>query len=202
MLAWVNSICILVFVIGLVGANVGIPKPKALPSIEQPIPAIVEPLQPPPQAAIQEEPKESQENQTETPQVVVVTPDSPSINFSVPTIGNILVPNSIAKAPPLKPLAPVAPLKQVPANLSNTGTGGSRPEPPYPKLALQLRQQGSVVLALTVDDSGHIVDIRVKQSSGFPLLDRSSLEFVKKHWTVVPGEGTRLFEAMFTYQLR
>jgi protein TonB len=203
LLAWVNSVCILVLIIGIVGANEGIPKPKPLPSIEQPIPAIVEPMQPPPQTTTaHEEPKDTQENQPEAPQVVAVTAESPAINFSVPTIGNILVPNSIAVAPPLKPLAPIAPLKRAPANLTSTGTGGTRPDPPYPKIALQEHEQGSVILQMTVDDSGHIIDVQVKQSSGFPLLDRSALDFVRKHWTVVPGEGARLFEATITYKLQ
>lgn len=202
-LAWVNSLCLLVLAIGVGGASKGIPTPKPLPNIEQPIPALVEPVQPPPQKLREVlQPNDTQEDALKTPPIVVVTPDSPAIDFAVPTIGNVLVPNAMAAAPALKPLAAVAPLKQRRASLSSTGTGGSRPEPPYPKIALQQRQQGTVMLLMSVNDAGEVVSIEVKHSSGHRALDDSALEFVRKHWTVVPGNGTRQFEATINYRLR
>jgi len=201
-IAWLNSVCILVLIIGIAGVKEGLQKPKPLPSIEQPIPAIVEPVQLPKQTTTEEQPKETEQNTSETPQVVVVTPESPNINFSIPTIGNILVPNSVAAAPPLRPLARVEPLRKAPANLTSTGGGGERPDPPYPKIALQEHQQGSVTLLMSVDDSGAITSIDVKESSGFPMLDRTALEFVRKHWKIPPGNGVRLFQATITYRLQ
>jgi protein TonB len=120
----------------------------------------------------------------------------------VPTIGNLLVPNAVAAAPPLRPLNPVASLRNVPTVLDTTGNGGERPQPPYPKIALESGQQGSVLLQMTVDDSGLIQDIEIKQSSGSGILDRSALDFVKRHWIVPPGKGSRLYEATIIYQLK
>ena len=88
-----------------------------------------------------------------------------------------------------------------PSVLNTTGSGGERPQPPYPKIALEQAQQGSVTLRMTVDEAGQIETIEVAQSSGFPVLDRSALDFVKRHWTVPSGKGARIYEATITYKL-
>ena len=204
-LAWVNSVCILFLLIGVAGSKPASVAIKPLPPIEEATAAIVEPLPPPPQAQPEQQNQEQNDRNSPTrPQVVVVTPDAPSINFSVPTIGNLLVPNAIAQAPPLAPLKPVAPLRTQPLllNLNNTGSGGERPQPPYPRIALDQGQQGSVTLRMTVDEAGLIKTIEVAQSSGFPVLDRSALEFVKRHWTVPPGKGARIYEATINYKIQ
>jgi protein TonB len=97
---------------------------------------------------------------------------------------------------------PVVPLHNVPTVLNNTGNSGERPQPPYPKIALDQGEQGSVMLRMTVDDAGLIKTIEVAQSSGFPVLDHSALEFVKRHWKVAPGKGTRIYEATINYKLQ
>jgi protein TonB len=107
----------------------------------------------------------------------------------------------MAAAPPAQDLKPVAQLPS-PTVLHSTGGGGERPQPPYPQMALAQGQQGTVVLQMTVDDAGLITDIKVMESSGHPLLDRSTLEFVKRHWIVPPGKGTRVYEAPVIYKLR
>ena len=198
-----NSICLLFLVIGIFGkpARIHI---RPLPA-EEIIPAIIEPVVLLPPTTIQElkpEQVEQQEKQ-DTAQVVVVTPDSPDIHFSVPTIGNLIAPASLSTAPPLNPSAAVTQSvirKQVMA-LENTGLGGERPRPPYPPLALEHGLQGTVVLLLNVDAAGSITTINLKESSGFPLLDRGTLEFVKHRWTVPPGAGTRIYEATITYRI-
>jgi protein TonB len=203
-LAWVNSICILFLVIGIAGSRPVAIRIKPLPPVEEVNAAIVEPLPPPPQhqPEQQQQAQPNDQEQPNTPQVVVVTLETPAINFSVPTIGNLLVPNAIAQAPPLAPLKPVAPVRNLPTVLNTTGNGGERPEPPYPKIALEQGQQGSVILRMTVDDAGLIKTIEVAQSSGFPVLDHSALEFVKRHWTVAPGQGARVYEATINYKLQ
>src|SRR5438093_313413 len=83
-LAWVNSICILFLLTGIVGSKPASIKVKALPPVEEVSAVIVEPLPPPPQ--IQSEQQEQEQNNEETPdtpQVVVVTPEAPTINFAV-----------------------------------------------------------------------------------------------------------------------
>ncbi len=176
-----------------------------MPAIEEASAVLVEPLPPPPQAQPEQLNQEQTNEETpDTPQVVVVTPDAPTINFAVPTIGNLVVPNAIAKAPPLAPLKPAAPLRVQPTllNLNSTGSGGERPQPPYPKIALDQGQQGSVTLRMAVDEAGLIKTIEVAQTSGFPVLDRSALEFVKRRWTVPSGKGARIYEATIIYKIQ
>ena len=201
-LAWVNSICVLFLLIGIAGSKPAPIEIPALPQVEQVTAAIVEPLPPPRQTQSEQQQEESNDEITETPQVVVGTPSSPSITFSVPTIGNLLVPTAIAKAPPLARLKPVAPLRTQPTVLNTTGKGGERPHPPYPKIALDQGQQGTVVLRMTVDEAGTVTSIEIARSSGFPILDRSALDFVRRHWIIPAGTGNRIYEATIDYKLQ
>ena len=146
--------------------------------------------------------EESTEDKTSAPRVVVVTLNSPAINFSVPTIGNVVVPNAIAQAPPVAPLRAAAWFTTKPKTIGSTGEGGDRPQPPYPDMALKLGEQGTVVLLLTVDDSGLVQSVDIKETSGSAILDRSAREFVKRHWIVPPGNGGRLFQATISYQIK
>jgi protein TonB len=202
-LAWVNSICFLFLFVALSGARPRLPAPKPLPPLEEPLPIIVQPLpqKPPPQSE-QPNKEESTKDKAPAPRVVVVTPDSPAISFSVPTIGNVLVPNALAQAPPSEPPKAPAAVHHEPKTIGSTGEGGDRPQPPYPEMALKFGEQGTVVLLLTVDDSGLVESITVKESSGSAILDRSALDFVKRHWIVPPGRGGRVFQATISYQIK
>lgn len=201
-LAWVNSICILFLLIGIFGATTPIFKIKNPPPLEQAIPVIVEPTLPPPaKITAQQNPEPNDEPKPEAAQPVLVTLNSPAVNFSVPTIGTLVVPNAIATAPPANPLAPVTPARNEPINITDTGHGGERPAPPYPEMAQDLRQQGTVLLWMTVDERGIITDIKIQQSSGSRILDRSTLDFVKRHWLLPPGPSGRIYEAPIHYLL-
>src|SRR6266850_6176790 len=200
-LAWVNSICIVILLVGIFGSSRGSISTQMPPAVQEVVPAIIEPLPPPAQPTSEKTTQEQNEQgKPDTPQVVVVTPNAPNINFAVPTIGNVVVPSAIAKPPPLNPMRAPASLKQAPATLNSTGSGGERPQPPYPKIALEQGQYGTVILLLSADEAGIITSVEVKQSSGFPILDRSAVDFVKRHWTVPPG--TRLAEVPINYRLK
>jgi TonB family protein len=201
-LAWVNSICLLFLVVGLTGAKPADTHIKPLAPLDDAIPALLEPIVAPPAQPVEQNEQPTDEEQPPTPQIVVVTPESPAINFSVPTIGSVVVPNAIAKAPPLQPLRAPVLAKAQSAVIQSTGTGGDRPHPPYPKLALEQREQGSVVLAITVDTTGVITAVQIKESSSSPILDRSALDFVKRHWVIPPGATTRIYEATITYRIQ
>jgi protein TonB len=202
-LAWVNSVCILLLLIGVFGSKPASSTIKPLQIVEQVSAAIVEPLPLPPQLQSEQQTDEQKNQDPEdAPPVVIMTPETPDINFSVPTIGNLLVPNAIAKAPPFAPLKQVAPLRTQPSVLNTTGSGGDRPQPPYPKIALEQGQQGSVTLRLIVNESGLINSIEIVHSSGFPVLDRSAMDFVKRHWTVPLEQGARIYEAAINYKLQ
>jgi protein TonB len=87
-------------------------------------------------------------------------------------------------------------------SLNNTGTGGDRPEPPYPPIARETGEQGTVKLLLGGDAAGNVVSVDVKESSGFPILDRASVDFIKHHWRLPAGDGNRFFETSITYLLQ
>lgn len=53
--------------------------------------------------------------------------------------------------------------------------------PVYPQLSRKLREQGTVVLELTVLINGSVADVIVLQSSGYPRLDQAALSAVQ-HW--------------------
>ncbi|MDP2716529.1 energy transducer TonB [Rheinheimera sp.] len=59
--------------------------------------------------------------------------------------------------------------------------------PHYPRLSRKLREQGTVVLELTVLASGKVADVTVQQSSGYPRLDKAALSAVQ-HWRYQPAQ--------------
>ena len=195
-LAWVNSICILFLIIGIFGARRGLIPIKPAPPLEEVVPVIVEPISLPPQETAEK--KETDENKNDLPQVAVVIPQSPNVSFSVPTIGSLVVPANLATAPPLDPLRAATVINTV----SSTGAGGERPQPPYPKIALEEGQQGTILLMLGGDASGNVVSVEVKAASGFQLLDRSTVEFIKSHWHLPAGSGSQLFQTRITYKIQ
>jgi len=99
-LAWVNSLCILFLLVGVFGAQSRVAPLKRPPPPDQPVPVIIEPLPATPPAADQKETAQNNDDEKQdAPRVVAVTLDTPSINFAVPTIGNLLVPISAAHPP-------------------------------------------------------------------------------------------------------
>jgi TonB family protein len=195
-LAWVNSICILFLLIGIFGARRGLISIKPAPPLEEIIPVVVEPMTLPPQETAEK--KETDEDKNDTPQVAVVIPQSPNVNFSVPTIGSLVVPANLASAPPLEPMRTAMQI----GSLNNTGNGGERPILPYPPLAKQTGEQGTVVLLLGGDAAGNIVSVDVKETAGFPILDRATVDFIKRHWRLPAGTDNRLFQTSITYRLQ
>jgi protein TonB len=196
-LAWVNSICILFLIIGIVGARRGIISIRNVPPIHQVVPVVVMPRTLPPQAVAPQR-REQPRQQNQPARIFVALPNAPNVSFSVPTIGTLVGSADLASAPPLNPL-------QAPAQivaLGNTGAGGERPQPDYPPLAIQTGEQGTIVLLLDSDASGNVVSIDVKQSSGFPYLDHATVEYVKTHWHLPMDAGTRRFQTSITFKLQ
>ena len=196
-LAWVNSICLLFLLIGIAGARRGIISIQTLPPIREVVPVIVIPQTLPPQKAVPQK-KEQPQHPNEQPRVFVALPNAPNVHFAVPTIGTLVASAALASAPPLNPLE--AP-QQI-TSVGNTGAGGERPEPPYPPLAMQTGEQGTVVLLLHADENGKVISIDVKQSTGFPFLDHATVEFIESHWHLPTNTGTKLFQTSITYKLQ
>lgn len=190
-LAWVNSVCILFLLIGILGARQGVIAIKPVSPIRQEIPVIVQPTVLPPQPVA---PQPEQPQPINPPRVLVALPNAPNVNFGVPSAGTLVTDAALASAPQAAPMRI--------NSLSNTGAGGERPEPPYPPFAEQTGEQGTVALSLTGDEAGNVISVDVKTSSGFPLLDRATVDFIKRHWRLPTGAGTRLFQTSVTYKLQ
>ena len=60
--------------------------------------------------------------------------------------------------------------------------------PPYPDEAKQHKQEGLVILSARVDASGRPVEVKIKQSSGYFLLDQAALKAVKR-WKFKPARA-------------
>lgn len=203
-LAWVNSLCFLYVTIGLIGLKPPALALREVPPLEEPIITVIE-TPPPAQENRTDQPDEVQENTQEsqdTPQVVVVVPDAPSISFSVPTIGNVLVTKgNVAALPPAEPMRftqPV-PTNRAVLNLRFTGRGGSFPQPDYPQWALKEKMQGVVVLRITVDATGEITEVEIEKSCGHAQLDRHTITHIRRRFTFPPGEGERVYRLPVDY---
>jgi TonB family protein len=59
--------------------------------------------------------------------------------------------------------------------------------PPYPHIAREQGWEGTVVLRIKVNREGSVEAITTRKSSGFPILDDSALQSVKK-WTFEPAK--------------
>ena len=195
-LAWVNSVCILFLLIGIFGARRGLIAIKPAPPLQEIIPVVIEPITLPPEETTEK--KQTVEDKNDAPQVTVIIPQSPNISFSVPTVGSLVMPASLASAPPLEPMRAATSINLV----SSTGAGGERPQPPYPKIALEEGQQGTMLLLLGGDSAGNVISVDMKESSGFPLLDRATVDFIKRRWHLPPGAGNQLFQTRITYKLQ
>lgn len=62
------------------------------------------------------------------------------------------------------------------------------PAPIYPTQARRMHMQGTVILRVRVDTSGHPLDVQVENSSGYPVLDRTARLQVLQHWRFQPAE--------------
>src|SRR6266700_1576368 len=70
-LAWVNSICILFLLIGVVGAKSGSISMKKPPPLEETVPVLID-TPPPPPTKVEQPREQPDQEKPETPQVVVV----------------------------------------------------------------------------------------------------------------------------------
>ena len=69
-------------------------------------------------------------------------------------------------------------------------------------IALQAGQQGTILLMLGGDAAGNIVSVDVKETSGFPILDHATVDFIKRRWHLPAGADNQLFQTRITYKLQ
>ena len=61
------------------------------------------------------------------------------------------------------------------------------PKPPYPPASKRNGDTGTVLLRVMVDAKGNAQDVTLRKSSGYPELDQSALDTVRR-WRFVPGK--------------
>jgi protein TonB len=187
-LAWVNSICFLFLVIGIVGLKSPKVVVRQLSEVVDTVPVVYTPPEDQPKPDPQPEPDEPQPQDApvEAPQVVtiVAAADSANVAFAVPVQGAVAIaPARYASAPPPQIAAPPRPTRFNP----DATQGGTFPKPSYPGIALRNHYQGTVTIEIVVDTSGAVVSAKVSQTSGFPVLDEVALNVVKEKWRFPPG---------------
>ncbi|MEO5804857.1 MAG: energy transducer TonB [Verrucomicrobiota bacterium] len=102
----------------------------------------------------------------------------PSKSSDIPTPQpNIEIPESFS--PSVSPFAPVV-VNAAPLYRENR-------EPVYPSQARRKKQEGVVILIITVNTNGAPMKIEVKQGSGFSLLDYAAVEAVRR-WQFEPAK--------------
>lgn len=62
----------------------------------------------------------------------------------------------------------------------------SKPPPRYPRELLKKKQEGRVIVLVTVDERGIVTNTSVKESSGFTAMDQAALNAAKR-WKFKPG---------------
>ena len=106
------------------------------------------------------------------------------------------LPEITAATEPQEPVSPSEKRAAGNASVTRHSAGGgivekkggylSNPPPRYPGLALKLGQQGKVELFVRIDRTGRPIDLSVKESSGFALLDQAAYEAVRR-WKFAPA---------------
>ncbi|MBL1264866.1 energy transducer TonB [Methylomicrobium sp. RS1] len=135
---------------------------------------------------------------TQAPAPVTAPAPAENIEKAAPSITKPL------EAPAAKPAlnaarpAPAAPSadSSLPLTLPNLNADYlDNPAPHYPEEARERGEQGKVLVRALINVDGTVAELAMKRSSGFPDLDRSALETVKK-WRFVPARrGTATVSA-------
>lgn len=76
--------------------------------------------------------------------------------------------------------------------------------PDYPAAAIRGNQEGIVRLLIYVLPNGHVADVKIERSSGFPLLDNAAVRKARAAWSFLPatsGSGQAI-AAWGTYDVR
>lgn len=113
-------------------------------------------------------PAVSAELQVETPLLVPV----PEVSVAAAPVQSVRA----AVAPPVfTPPAAVDPGPKLVSEIEYAKEPVSR----YPSVSKRLREQGTVVLRVLVDETGHASQVNVYESSGYPRLDAAACEAVR-----------------------
>ncbi len=191
-LAWVNSICALFLLVGLVGLKSPRVYVRPLKEVEAPVPVVWTPPEEQPKTQPETQPDETEpqptDTPTEAPQVVTVVAaaDPSAVAFAVPVPGAVAVAPMAHLATPPPPVIQAPPAKPTTFN-PHAGGEGYFPDPDYPSMALRNHYQGTVMVEIMVDETGAITSVKPFKSSGFTVLDEAAVQVVQRRWRFPPG---------------
>lgn len=116
------------------------------------------------------------------PEKSITLPPEPAVPVPVPAIAPapVPVPSPVKVEAGETHEAPVTPPRIDASRLNN-------PAPAYPSISRQWGEEGTVLLELLVLADGRVTDVKIKTSSGYPRLDRSALDAVKR-WRYKPAQ--------------
>jgi protein TonB len=173
-------------------ASVDVSLVAALPAEEE------QPKDTPPDPTPPSPPPEQKEEQLppppppeKTPEMTIPEPPTPEKREQAPQPPK-------AKPKPAVPRAVGDGSSKIPGSDATTAKAASgaitakpaylrNPHPAYPEEARAAKQQGVVTLRVNVDTAGHVVFLRVVQSSGFPILDERARSTVADKWVFKPA---------------
>ena len=191
-LAWINSICCVFLLIGIMGIKPPEVRIKPPTEVTEVVPIVITQPEEPPKLERPEQPPapdQTPEVMTDPPVVAPVVAANPmAAAFAVPVEGPVILAPTRYAAPPPRTLRP--PTANATRYNPSIGDWGGHPQPSYPPLALRMGYQGKVVLLIAVDPSGTVTSVQVKNSSGHKILDDAALEHVRAHLRLrnPPGE--------------
>jgi protein TonB len=184
------------------------PPPAALP------PEALPPLQPP-------SPPQEVAAPAAPPLTAVAAP-SPAIAFAVPVEGPTRVVDARQAGPPPPRAAPPAaatapsPQSAVPPVAARASPGaatdappqllaedgeGRQPAPEYPREAKLARQQGTVVLRVTLGRGGRVVNVDLGTPSSSALLNQAAARTVREKWGPFPKHSPGIYEVIVEFKL-
>ena len=116
-----------------------------------------------------------------------------------PAVGSGLPPGGAPdKLPEVDPSPVVDP--EQPEGLAPQRVDGEDPE--YPRLSARLKEQGDVVLRLTLDEEGRVRGVELVESSGYIRLDEAAMSAAPKwRFDLTPEGALRRFEHTVHFQL-
>lgn len=115
---------------------------------------------------------------------VPVLPDQPSKTLAATPAKTAPTPLSRAQSTPVAKASPAKPKPAHPASFASSYAPGENvlPHPPYPEDAQNLGETGTVLMSITFNRAGNVMQAEVSQSSGVRLLDTCTRAFILTHW--------------------
>jgi len=144
---------------------------------------------------IEELPEEDEEPPPPPPEIETPPPyvPPPEISIDIPVdtsnttaISNVTSERPVAAPPPIAPKPVEKKVVKVPP--STQGKGARITQPEYPPSSRRAGEEGTVTLAVMVQENGRPGEVKVAKSSGFPKLDEAAVKEVQRNWRFVPGK--------------